>query len=99
MSKIMPSSYLSMPSDFPRASIVNDVFLNYQLCLDLVRYMVDEVKKEQVRYPLVPIVEIVKLHFDIARRFGWGCIPGEIEWIFQVVICELGCEMPESSTE
>jgi hypothetical protein len=62
--------------------------------MDLVRHVVDEVRKEQVRHPLVPATEMVEMHLDIARRFGWGCVPGEIEWIFRTVVRELGCEHP-----
>lgn len=86
--------YLYVPKDFPRADLVDDVLINYQLCQDLVCYLVDEVRKEQLRHPLVPPSEIVELHLDMALRFGWGCVPGEIEWIFRNVVRELGCDMP-----
>jgi hypothetical protein len=94
MSGVAPGAYVSIPKDFPRANLIDDVLLNYQLCMDLVRHVVDEVRKEQVRHPLVPATEMVEMHLDIARRFGWGCVPGEIEWIFRTVVRELGCEHP-----
>lgn len=94
MSNAASGMYLSIPKDFPRANLIDDVLLNYQLCMDLVRHVVDEVRKEQVRHPLVPASEMVEMHLDIARRFGWGCVPGEIEWIFQTVVRELGCDHP-----
>ena len=90
---------ISIPSDFPRANLVSDVLSNYELCLDLVRQLVEEVRKEQLRHPLVPTTEIVELHLDIARRFGWGCAPGEVEWIFRNVVRVLGCELPQSSAD
>jgi len=94
MAGVAPGAYVSIPKDFPRANLIDDVLLNYQLCMDLVRHIVDEVRKEQVRHPLVPASEMVEMHLDIARRFGWGCVPGEIEWIFRTVVRELGCEHP-----
>jgi hypothetical protein len=94
MAGVAPDAYVSIPKDFPRANLIDDVLLNYQLCMDLVRHIVDEVRKEQVRHPLVPASEMVEMHLDIARRFGWGCVPGEIEWIFRTVVRELGCEHP-----
>lgn len=84
----------TIPKDFPRANLVDDVLSNYHLCLDLVRHLIDEVRRDQLRHPLVPTSEIVEMHFDMAQRFGWGCVPGELDWIFRTVVRELGCEMP-----
>lgn len=89
--------YFGIPKDFPRADLIDDVLINYQLCQDLVCHVVDEVRKEQRRHPLVPPSEIVEMHLEVARRFGWGCVPGEIEWIFRNVVHELGCDMPNST--
>lgn len=94
MSRATSIMYLSIPADFPRANIIDDVLSNYELCVDLVRQLVAEVRKEQLRHPLVPTSEIVELHLEIARRFGWGCVPGEVEWIFRNVVRELGCDLP-----
>jgi hypothetical protein len=91
--------YASIPKDFPRADLIDDILVNYQLCQDLVRFIVDEVRKEQLRHPLIPTSEIVKLHLEVARRFGWGCVPGEITWIFCNVARELRCDMPMNSEE
>lgn len=88
-------SYLLVPEDFPRAELIDDVLVNFQLCQDLVRHVVEEVRKEKSRHPLVPASEIVDLHLEMAQRFGWGCVPGEIEWIFRNVVLELGCDKPE----
>jgi len=94
MSRNGSTIYLSIPADFPRANLIDDVLSNYELCVDLVHQLVVEVKKEQLRHPLVPVSEIVELHLDMARRFGWGCVPGEVEWIFRNVERELGCGAP-----
>ena len=94
MSRETSNLYLSIPADFPRANLIDDVLSNYELCVDLVFQLVAEVRKEQLRHPLVPTSEIVELHLEIARRFGWGCVPGEVEWIFQNVVRELGCDLP-----
>jgi hypothetical protein len=96
MSGTLPQQYLSVPTDFPRASIIYDVFANYQICEDLVWHVVSEVHEEQQRHPLIPTLEIVEMHLDMARRFGWGGVPGEIEWIFRSVARHLGCDLPVS---
>lgn len=74
--------------------MIDDIFEHYQLCLSIVQDIADEVKKDQIRLPLIPAAEIIELHFDIAQRFGWGCVPGEVEWIFRNVAQELNCEIP-----
>ena len=86
--------YLSVPNDFPRASLIHDVLVNYQICEDLVWHVINEVREEQQRHPLIPAVEIVEMHLDMARRFGWGGVAGEVEWIFRSVVQHLGCDMP-----
>lgn len=99
MSKGTSRTFVSIPSDFPRANLIDDVLSNYELCLDLVRQLVEEVRKEQLRHPLIPTIEIVELHLEIAQRFGWGGVPGEVEWIFRNVVRVLGCESPGSSVQ
>ncbi|WP_109370507.1 hypothetical protein [Massilia sp. WG5] len=85
----------SIPKDFPRANLIDEVLVNYQLCEELVRHVVDEVRKEQLQSPLLATPEIVAMHLETARNFGWEGFPGEIEWIFRNVVRELGCDMPE----
>lgn len=92
----MTRRYLPVPRDFPRAELLDEVLANYQVCEELVRYTVDEVRKEQLRSPLIPTSEIVSMHLETARRFGWGCFRGELEWIFRNVVRELGCDLPRA---
>jgi hypothetical protein len=95
MLKETRQDYSSIPKDFPRANLLDDVLCNYQMCEELVAHMLKEVRKEQLRSPLIATPEIVERQFELARQCGWGCFPGEIEWIFRNVVRELGCEMPE----
>lgn len=94
MSRDAAQDYCSIPRDFPRANLLDDVLLNYQMCEELLAHELTEVRKEQLRSPLVATPEIVERHFELAKQCGWGCFPGEIEWIFRNVVRELGCEMP-----
>lgn len=96
MSPILKQSAPSLPSDFPRADLVRDVLSSYEMCRDLVAQIVAEVRKEQLRSPLICTPEIIDMHLGLARRFGWGSHPGELEWIFRNVVRELGCDMPVS---
>lgn len=96
MSRLTMQDYSSIPRDFPRADVVAEVFANYEMCKELISQIVGEVQKEQLRSPLISTPEIVEMHLDSARRFGWGSFPGEIEWIFRNVVRELGCDMPGS---
>lgn len=86
----------SLPPDFPRADLVREVLSNYEMCSELVAQIVAEVRREQLRSPLISTPEIVEMRLDLARRFGWGCFPGELEWVFRNVVRELGCDMPSS---
>jgi hypothetical protein len=90
--------HASLPPDFPRADLVQEVLANYEMCSELVAQIVGEVRKEQLRSPLISTPEILEMHLELARRFGWGCFPGELEWIFRNVVRELGCDMPASLT-
>jgi hypothetical protein len=94
MSRNTPQDYSAIPKDFPRANLLEEVLVNYQICQELVTYVLNEVRKEQLRSPLMATPEIVEGHLTIARQFGWGCSSGEIEWVFRNVVRELGCEMP-----
>lgn len=96
MSRETMQGYSSIPSDFPRADVVKDVFTSYQMCKELVAQIVEEIRKQQLRSPLISTPEIVEMHFEMADKFGWGTHPGEIKWIFRNVVRELGCEMPSS---
>ncbi|MBK4735338.1 hypothetical protein [Noviherbaspirillum pedocola] len=96
MSRLTMQTVASLPQDFPRADLVREVLSNYEMCSELVAQIVAEVRKEQLRSPLISTPEIVEMRLDLARRFGWGCFPGELEWIFRNVVRELGCDMPSS---
>lgn len=96
MAEETAKGYSSIPKDFPRANLFDEVLVNYQLCEELVCYVVDEVHKEQLRSPLIPTSEIVGMRLETARQYGWGCFSGEIEWIFRNVVRKLGCDLPES---
>jgi hypothetical protein len=96
MSRVTTQDYSTLPKDFPRADLVSEVFSSYQMCRELVSHIVGEVRKEQLRSPLISTPEIVEMHLNLAREFGWGSFPGEVEWIFRNVVRELGCEMPTS---
>ena len=98
MSSKWTHDYASIPKNFPRAHLLREVFADYQLCQELVTFVLSEVQKEQLRSPLIATPEIVQRHFTIAKRYGWGCSSGEIEWVFQNVVRELGCEMPDAIT-
>jgi hypothetical protein len=91
----MTRRYSPVPRDFPRAELLDEFFANYQVCEELVRYTVDKVRKEQLRGPLIPTPEIVSMHLETARRFGWG-FQGELEWVFRNVVRELGCDLPRA---
>lgn len=97
MSKDDAQAYSSNLRDFPRANLLSNVLFNYQMCEELLTHELTEVRKEQLRSPLVATPEIVERHFELAKQYGWGCFPGEIEWIFRNVVRELGCEMPACS--
>jgi hypothetical protein len=88
--------YFSIPRDFPRANLLEDVLFNYELCEEFVSHVLKEIREEQLRSPLIATPEIVERHLEVARQYGWGCFPGEIEWIFRNVVRELGCDMPGS---
>ena len=90
--------YSSIPKDFPRAELFDEVLSNYRLCQELVGDVVRMVREEQLRSPLIATPEIVGMYLGTARRFGWGCYPGEVEWIFRNVVRELGCDLPEQLT-
>jgi hypothetical protein len=94
MSKETTQDYSSIPRDFPRAHLLNDILSNYQMCEEFLAHVLREVKTEQLRSPLIATPEIVERHFELAKQAGWGCFPGEIEWIFRNAVRELGCEMP-----
>jgi hypothetical protein len=96
MSKEVLREYASIPKDFPRAELVDEILANYRMCEELVSTIVEEVRKEQLRSPLISTPEIVEMQLELAIRFGWGCFPGELEWIFRNVVRELGCELPIS---
>ena len=89
----------SIPQDFPRASLVHEVLSDYRLCEEHVIHVIHEVKKEQLRSPFISTPEIVDKYLMLAKRNGWGCFPGEIEWIFRSVVRELGCDLPRSLEE
>lgn len=91
--------YASIPRDFPRADLVDEVLSNYRLCQELVGDVVKMVRGEQLRSPLIATPEIVGTYFETALCYGWGCHPGEVEWIFRNVVRELGCDLPEQLTK
>lgn len=71
--------YSAIPKDFPRANLLEEVLSNFQVCQVLVSYVLNEVKKEQLRSPLIATPEIVERHLELAKQYGWGCSAGEIE--------------------
>ena len=96
MSRQTTQDYASIPKDFPRANLLEELLSNYQMCQELVAYVLKEVKKEQLRSPLIATPEIIERHLELAQQYGWGCSAGEIEWVFRNVVRELSCEMPDS---
>ncbi len=95
MSRETIQDYAAIPRDFPRAKLLDDILSNYQLCKECLAHVLREVKTEQLRSPLIATTEIVESHFELAKQAGWGCFPGEIEWIFRNAVRELGCDMPD----
>lgn len=94
MSKEITQDYAAIPRDFPRANLLDDILFNYQMCEEFLAHVIRQVRAEQLRSPLIATSEIVERHFELAKQVGWGCFPGEIEWIFRNAVRELGCEMP-----
>ena len=96
MSRETMKDYSSIPRDFPRANLLDEVLFNYHMCQELISHVVNEVRKERLRSPLISTTEIVERHLELAKEYGWGCFPGEMEWVFRNVVREVGCEVPSS---
>ena len=76
MSRDAAQNYSSIARDFPRANLLDDVLFNYQMCEELLAHELTEVRKEQLRSPLVATPQIVERQFELAKKGGWGCFPG-----------------------
>ena len=78
MSKETRQDYSAILKDFPRENLLEEVFSNFQVCQELVSYVLNEVKKEQLRSSLIATPEIVERHLELLSNMGGGVLQGKL---------------------
>lgn len=86
------------PADFPTAPGADPAEneIAWGICEELASHVAREVAKEkQERSTLVPVEEILEMHYEFACAAGWGSTPEELAWTFRRATQLLCCPLPD----
>lgn len=87
-----------VPRDFPAMPEAHaaEREVAWGICEELACHVAREVAKEkQERSTLLAVEEILEIHYESAKRAGWGT-PEELDWSFKRAGQLLSCSIPDS---